>query len=126
MEFCETFGLPYIKALRVRADRDITSAISNYSSANFILLDSFNKNFPGGTGETFDWSRAVAANATKGINLIVAGGLNSSNVRQAVEQVRPFGVDASSGIEIEPGISGIKDRRKMQVFIEAARGAGIV
>ena len=123
MGFCEAFGLPYIKALRVRADRDITSAISNYSSANFILLDSFDKNLPGGTGEPFDWSRAVAANAIKGINLIVAGGLNSSNVRQAVEQVRPFGVDASSGIETEPGI---KDIGKMQVFIEAARGAEIV
>ena len=53
----------------------------------------------------------------------MAGGLNSSNVRQAVEQVRPFGVDASSGIETEPGI---KDIGKMQVFIEAARGAEIV
>jgi phosphoribosylanthranilate isomerase len=78
---------------------------------------------PGGTGESFDWSRAVAAKAIKGINLVVAGGLNSSNVRRAIEQVRPFGVDASSGIETEPGI---KDRWKMQVFIEAARGAEIV
>jgi len=53
----------------------------------------------------------------------MAGGLNSSNVRKAVNQVRPFGVDVSSGVERKPGI---KDMEKMQVFIEEARGTGSV
>ena len=115
--------MPYLKAFKVRADRDIVSDISNYSSADFILLDSFDKNIPGGTGKTFDWSMAAATNVNSGINLIMAGGLNSSNVRKAVEQVRPFGVDVSSGVERKPGV---KDMEKMQVFIEEARGEGSV
>ena len=122
-EFCRRFGMPYLKAFKVRADRDIVSDISNYSSADFILLDSFDKNIPGGTGKTFDWSMAAATNVNSGINLIMAGGLNSSNVRKAVEQVRPFGVDVSSGVERKPGV---KDMEKMQVFIEEARGEGSV
>ena len=122
-EFCRRFGMPYLKAFKVRADRDIVSDISNYSSADFILLDSFDKNIPGGTGKTFDWSMAAATNVNSGINLIMAGGLNSLNVRKAVEQVRPFGVDVSSGVERKPGV---KDMEKMQVFIEEARGEGSV
>ncbi len=122
-KFCRRFGMPYLKAIKVRADRDIGSNISNYSSADFILLDSFDKNMPGGTGKTFDWSTAEAANANSGVNFIMAGGLNSLNVRKAVEQVKPFGVDVSSGVERKPGV---KDVEKMQMFIEEARGTGSV
>lgn len=122
-EFCQRFNMPYLKAFKVGADRDIASDISNYNSADFILLDSFDKDAPGGTGKTFDWSTAEATNASSSTNLIMAGGLNSSNVRKAVNQVRPFGVDVSSGVERKPGI---KDMEKMQVFIEEARGTGSV
>jgi phosphoribosylanthranilate isomerase len=69
----------------------------------------------GGTGKTFDWSRA------KGIakKIVIAGGLDAGNVRAAIEQAQPWGVDACSSIEKSPGV---KDHEKMAKFVKAALG----
>ncbi|MBC7983441.1 MAG: phosphoribosylanthranilate isomerase [Candidatus Obscuribacterales bacterium] len=71
-----------------------------------------------GTGETVDWTRA--AEFAKRAQLILAGGLNATNVVQAIERVRPFGVDVSSGVESAPGV---KDAQKIVEFVSAARRA---
>jgi phosphoribosylanthranilate isomerase len=69
-----------------------------------------------GAGETTDWTRA--AELAKQTQLILAGGLHPSNVAKAIEQVRPFGVDVSSGVESAPGV---KDVKKIAEFVRAAR-----
>lgn len=71
-----------------------------------------------GTGETADWNRAAAV-ATQA-QMILAGGLNASNVAQAIAKVKPFGVDVSSGVE---GTPGVKDVHKIVEFVRAARAA---
>ncbi len=78
-----------------------------------ILLDTPVEDVHGGTGATFDWSRA------KGIakNIVIAGGLEAENVRQAIQQAQPWGVDACSRLEKSPGL---KDHEKMRKFIKAA------
>ena len=83
-------------------------------------MDSFHPTLSGGTGKPFDWSRAEALKSAIRQPLILAGGLNADNVATAVKQVRPYGVDVSSGVEAGPGI---KDPNKLRKFIEEARRA---
>jgi phosphoribosylanthranilate isomerase len=87
-----------------------------------IFLDSSTKQQPGGTGKTFDWekSRELVAALSQDANVIVAGGLNSSNVAQAIKVLRPYGVDVSSGVETRPGE---KDPEKVRAFINTVREA---
>ena len=72
----------------------------------------------GGSGETFDWSLAVRAKALTDRPVILAGGLTPENVQDALEAVRPFGVDVSSGVEASPGV---KDYAKVSAFVRAVR-----
>jgi phosphoribosylanthranilate isomerase len=86
-----------------------------------VLLDSGNSKSPGGTGKTFDWTSVGAI--TKLLNpigwkLIVAGGLTPGNVGQAIEILRPWGVDVASGVEAHPGK---KDPQKVRAFVRAVR-----
>jgi phosphoribosylanthranilate isomerase len=76
----------------------------------------------GGTGVAFDWAaaRRVFAGAPEGMRLIVAGGLRAENVAQAIAELRPWGVDVSSGVEAE---AGRKDPALVARFIANARGA---
>jgi len=78
-----------------------------------LLIDTPSDELYGGTGRTFDWSLAKELS----INTIIAGGLNADNVRTAIEQARPWGVDACSRIEKSPGM---KDHEKMRKFVKAA------
>jgi phosphoribosylanthranilate isomerase len=93
--------------------------IRDYAGAEIILLDSFDKKVPGGTGKTFDWAVAAAVRRQCGVKLVLAGGLDPANVETAVAQVQPYGVDVSSGVEAR---HGIKDLQKMQRFVAGARG----
>lgn len=81
--------------------------------AEALLLDTASAKVHGGTGENFDW--AVARTATR--KVILAGGLDASNVRQAIRAARPWGVDACSRLEMAPGR---KDHRLMAEFVQAA------
>ncbi len=103
-----------IKAFRVR-DRSSLHRMELYQPAAF-LLDAYCSDRPGGTGQVFDWELAVAA---KGYGrIILAGGLTPENVAEAVHHVRPYAVDASSGVEVRPGE---KDAAKVRRFIRAAK-----
>jgi phosphoribosylanthranilate isomerase len=104
-------GLRYWRGCRVSADAvlDVDSA----TGAEAILLDTAVAGMHGGTGRTFAWHLA----RIDGWRVVVAGGLDAGNVRDAIRAARPWGVDACSRIESTPGR---KDQRKMTDFIQAA------
>ncbi len=85
---------------------------------SYILLDTRFGGEIGGTGRSYDWSIAAALKAVSHKPIIIAGGLNSDNVAEAVRQVHPFAVDVSSGVESAPGR---KDVEMMRAFIENAK-----
>ena len=115
-EFCRQFApLKIWKAVRVR-DENSLRALPAYETDAW-LLDSFTPGARGGTGEKFNWDLAVSAK-NLGRPVILAGGLTPENIAEAVRQVRPFGVDVSSGVESAPGK---KDAAKVRAFIEAAK-----
>jgi phosphoribosylanthranilate isomerase len=114
---CEGYGRPYIKALRVRPGEDLAATMALYAGARGILLDTFVEGVPGGTGAAFDWS-LVPPDVAKPI--ILAGGLEASNVAAAIRQVRPYAVDVSGGVEAS---KGIKDADKIRAFVHAVRNA---
>lgn len=114
-EFCESFGRPYIKALRMQPGVDIAALAQSYTGARGILLDTYVQGVPGGTGQAFDW-QAIPEHLAK--PLILAGGLGVDNVRQAIEQVRPWAVDVSGGVERE---RGIKCADKIRAFMQQVR-----
>ncbi|MBS1849036.1 MAG: phosphoribosylanthranilate isomerase [Actinobacteria bacterium] len=85
--------------------------------ADVLMIDAPNP----GSGEIFDWS--LAEDAPKGARVLLAGGLTPENVTSAIEKVRPWGVDAASGLETEAGPPGRKDPVKVRRFVAAARAA---
>ena len=103
----ENIHVPIIQAFKVTCPKDVAHA--QQSSADYILLD----NGSGGTGKTFDWSHL------RGITrpYILAGGLGPDNLRQAVSQLAPWGVDLSSGVETD----GFKDKNKVLAAVQAVR-----
>jgi phosphoribosylanthranilate isomerase len=109
--YCEQFERPFIKALRVKPDLDLKAAISGFDSARAVLLDTYVKGVPGGTGEAFNWQLIPTQIAPK---IILAGGLDASNVASAIEQVRPFAVDVSGGVEAS---AGLKSAEKIAAFM---------
>ncbi|KPB93361.1 phosphoribosylanthranilate isomerase [Pseudomonas syringae group genomosp. 3] len=115
-EECDGYHRPYIKALRVKAGDDIAQACRTYRNARGVLLDTYVEGVPGGTGETFDWA-LIPDSLDKPV--ILAGGLTSANVVQAIAQVRPYAVDVSGGVEKS---KGIKDREKILAFMSAVHG----
>jgi phosphoribosylanthranilate isomerase len=112
---CVRFGRPFIKAVRVNRDTDLLKCAADFEAARGLLLDAFVPGVPGGTGERFDWS-LIPANLPKPV--ILSGGLSPDNVAEAVERVRPWAVDVSSGVEVS---KGIKDAHKIAQFIAKAK-----
>ncbi|MDF1819592.1 MAG: phosphoribosylanthranilate isomerase [Immundisolibacteraceae bacterium] len=98
---CSRFGKRFIKAVRMAPGRSVTEMMGQYRQATALLLDSFDADKYGGSGETFDWQRVPK---DSGVPLVLAGGLNCSNVVDAVTRVQPYAVDVSSGVESAPGI----------------------
>lgn len=114
-DFCAQFQRPYIKALHIKENSDVNAQIQSYDLARGILLDTFNPTLKGGTGETFDWQQ-IPKNVRK--PLILAGGLNTNNIKQAILQVKPSAVDVSGGVEES---KGIKNFSKIRDFIQMVR-----
>jgi phosphoribosylanthranilate isomerase len=113
-DFCRQFNRPYMKAIRVRSAEDIHSAVQQYPDAKALLLDAYVENLPGGTGQAFDWRLIPQLS----IPWVLAGGLNANNVADAINQVQPFAVDISGGVEAS---KGIKDKQKIKDFISEVR-----
>ena len=107
-------GVKVMKALRVR-DGASLEALDEYE-AELFLLDAYSARARGGTGERFDW--AVAKSVKGRDNIVVSGGLGPENVREAVGFFEPFGVDASSSLEDEPGR---KNGERVRRFVLAAK-----
>ena len=114
-DFCGQFGLMTIKAFRMK-DRSVLEGLPAYATDAW-LLDSYVAGQAGGTGARFNWDLAVAARAL-GRPIFLAGGLTAENVAEAVQVVRPYGVDVSSGVESSPGR---KDPDKIRRFISAVK-----
>jgi len=108
-----TKDIRIIKGFRVKPDNPIPQVIA----PNIImLLDTYSKSSHGGTGKTFNWQKAIQIASQQPIFL--AGGLTPDNVALAIETVRPFAVDVSSGVEKS---KGLKDHKKICSFIEKVR-----
>ncbi len=117
--YCESFGVPYIKSIAMADGGGIDQAIAEHPNAIALLFDSHRSGENGGSGLVFDWN-TMPNRLPKPV--ILAGGLTCDNVARAVRTVRPYAVDVSSGIESAPGI---KDAELMRRFInEVKRGSG--
>lgn len=113
-EYCAAINHRILKAVRVK---DITSleVMAEYPVSTF-LLDAWSPSAHGGTGQTFNWD--IAALAAQKNRIILAGGLTPENIADAIRQVRPYGVDVSSGVESSPGR---KNAAKVREFIRIAK-----
>jgi phosphoribosylanthranilate isomerase len=112
--YVSSLPLPLIRTYRVRDDT-VLDRIRNDKPAYF-LLETYDETSLGGTGKRFDWD--IGARAARLGNVILAGGLRASNVREALETAGPYGVDVSSGVEGRPGK---KDPAKLREFIQEVR-----
>lgn len=114
--YCESFGLPYLKAARVRPGLDLLEYAARFASARAILCDAFVDGYGGG-GKTFDWSLVPTGLS---LPLVLSGGLSPDNVGEAIRALRPAAVDVSSGVELG---KGVKDHAKIAAFIAEVRAA---
>jgi phosphoribosylanthranilate isomerase len=110
-EYCAQFNMPYMKAVRMRDEIELHVIAEQYQQASALLLDSYQAGVPGGTGQVFDWSMIETINKP----IILAGGLTVENVASAIQQVGPYAVDVSGGVERD---KGIKDKAKIDAFMQ--------
>jgi len=115
-EYCAGFPMPVIKVFSVGADFD-PSVMRRYDAAGY-LLDTWDPKRRGGSGNTFDWSIAAKACAAHD-TVILSGGINPLNIREAVETAHPYAVDMNSGVEASPGV---KDHDKIRAAVAAVKG----
>lgn len=108
---CIIFGIPYIKAIRIRSSEDFNLAEKTYPNSQGILVDTYKPGIPGGTGEKFDWSLLPIERKKP---LILAGGLNEQNIYQAIQSVHPYAVDVSGGVE---QVKGKKNHHTVTQFL---------
>lgn len=110
--FCAGFGRRWIKAIRVREAGQIEAAFDEFRNASGLLVDAWDPDRYGGTGKSFNWDLIPDH---RPLPIVLAGGLSSDNVSAAVEQVKPWAVDVSGGVE---QAKGIKDIQKISHFIK--------
>ena len=108
---CALYNKPYIKAIGMNENINLSEEVEKYFSAHALLLDTYIEGLPGGTGIVFDWD-LIPKDIAKPI--ILAGGLNASNVKDVIKKISPYAVDVSSGVEAE---KGRKDPSKIKEFI---------
>lgn len=111
-EACRVYGKRYLKAVRMQDGIDISALALHYHDAAGLLLDAFHPGAKGGTGSQFDWEMIPKK---CDLPIILAGGLDETNAKLAVQSVRPYALDVSSGVEAK---KGVKDSLKMAAFIK--------
>ncbi len=116
--FCTQFGVPYIKACRVKEGTDLLKYFAPFADAQGWLADAYVEAY-GGVGAQFDWSLVPALRDRP---LILSGGLTIANVGEALRVVKPWGVDVSSGVEVA---KGIKDAAMIEAFIAEVKNANV-
>lgn len=114
-EQCAEPGKPFVKAVRMSEGTDLPAAADRYRHAKALLLDTYKRGIPGGTGQAFDWSMVSSGLA---LPIVLAGGLNPENVAAAVARVRPFAVDVNGGVQAS---TGGKDAEKIATFMREVR-----
>jgi phosphoribosylanthranilate isomerase len=114
-ESCRVFGKRYIKAIRVQEGTNIKELANRYDDADGLLLDAYHPSEKGGTGSRFDWG-LIPRLCPKPV--ILAGGLDTTNAQLAIEKVRPYALDVSSGVETA---KGVKDKNKIAAFMAAVQ-----
>ena len=110
--FCRSFEKPYIKAVRMQEGIDMVGLAEEYHDAAGLLLDAYHPGVKGGSGSRFDWNLIPGDCA---LPIILAGGLEPENAKQAIRKIKPYALDVSSGVEAE---KGVKDKEKMAAFIK--------
>jgi phosphoribosylanthranilate isomerase len=113
-EYCRSLGRRVIKGFRIKNQSSLADLAVYRDAVQALLLDTYIKGLPGGTGESFDWQ--LAREARQFGPIILAGGLTPDNVAQAVTTALPVAVDVASGVEAAPGK---KDPEKLRAFFEA-------
>lgn len=120
---CASYGLPFIKAIRVKPQTNLLQCAKDFSSAKALLLDTYTPGVAGGTGHAFDWNLipvTMTRDRPSGMPvLILAGGLSAGNVALAIQQTQAYAVDVSGGVE---SAKGIKDAAKIASFMRAVYG----
>ncbi len=114
-EFCASFHIPFLKAIRMEPGTDLVEWSRRFSRAKALLLDAHVPGQPGGTGHTFDWG-GVPGNLP--LPIVLSGGLDAANVGRAMREVKPWAVDVSSGVEAR---RGTKDPQMILDFIRSVR-----
>ena len=113
---CDAFERPYVRAARMAPGLDLLDFSRRYRGAQALLLDAQVEGF-GGAGKAFDWSLVPAGVAHR---LVLSGGLHAANVVAGIQQLRPWAVDVSSGVESS---RGVKDAAAIRRFCDAVREA---
>ncbi len=113
VELAQTLQLPVIRALNFNSQ--LSGKIDKWRNYS-LLIDSGNEETRGGTGQIIPWKKLK--NMTGSSQIILAGGLTASNIKEALEIINPNAVDVSSGVEKSPGI---KDKHLVKQFIELVK-----
>ena len=114
-EYCAQFSRPWMKAIRMRPEVDLLVEAERFAASSALLVDAYQPGIPGGTGARFDWSRIPS---TLHKPLVLAGGLSAENVAEGIEQLQPWAVDVSGGVE---EAKGVKSHEKIIRFIEKVK-----
>tara|TARA_A100001011_G_scaffold214013_1_gene222064 strand:- start:713 stop:1348 length:636 start_codon:yes stop_codon:yes gene_type:complete len=106
--FCQSFNVPVIKAITIKPN--LNKSVFDKYDVSALLFDTYDKNLPGGTGKTFDWSMLNLDHIK--LPIILSGGLNDQNIIEGIKTVNPSALDINSGVELKPGK---KSKTKMKI-----------
>lgn len=117
-EYCANVSCRVVKSFRIESSRDLEPIESFSGVVAGVLLDTYHEKVAGGTGKVFDWN--ILEHREFSQPVLLAGGLTSENVYEAIEKIRPFAVDVNSGVEYEPGRKSLEMLKKFVLEVDRA------